>query len=121
MQVMEKKQMVGLVGMEFYAYHGLYEAERKTGNDFIVDVYVYYQSDKFSEDRIENTLNYELIYNIVKEKMSIPAKLIEHLGEQMIADLKKITGADKTVKVVIKKKRPPLHGVVNYAIFEIEW
>lgn len=120
MQVIEKKQTIGLVGMEFYAYHGFYDEEQKIGNEYIIDVYIKYNSNTLSEDKIENIINYELIYAIVKEKMAVPMKLIEHLGEQISIDLKKLAGEDKDIKVVIKKKRPPLGGIVNYSIFEIE-
>ena len=52
--------------------------------------------------------------------MAISSKLIEHIGEQIIIQLKKILPDHHSVKVIIKKHRPPLKGIVNYAIFEIE-
>jgi len=120
MQVIEKKQSTGLVGMEFYAYHGFYDEEQKIGGQYTVDVYIQHHSEEFSLDNIENTINYELVYKITKEQMNISSRLIEHLGEQIILKLKQAIGDDKTIKVIIKKHRPPLDGVVNYATFEIE-
>ena len=119
MQVIEKKQSIGLVGMEFYAHHGYYEEEQKIGGQYTVDIYIQYEAE-FSEDKLENTINYEIVYQVVKNQMAISSKLIEHIGEQIIIQLKKILPDHHSVKVIIKKHRPPLKGSVNYAIFEIE-
>jgi len=119
MQVIEKKQSIGLVGMEFYAHHGYYEEEQKIGGQYTVDIYIQYEAE-FSEDKLENTINYEIVYQVVKNQMAISSKLIEHIGEQIIIQLKKILPDHHSVKVIIKKHRPPLKGIVNYAIFEIE-
>jgi dihydroneopterin aldolase len=32
--------LIALEGMKFYAFHGVYEAERVLGNDYVVDVTV---------------------------------------------------------------------------------
>lgn len=121
MQVIEKNQTIGLVGMEFYAYHGFYEEEQKIGGTYFVDVFVSYSSNKQSDDDIKNIVNYETIFEIVKNRMQISSKLIEHLAEEIIFQLKQTLGEDKKIKVCIKKKRPPLNGIIDFAVFEIEF
>jgi dihydroneopterin aldolase len=46
MQDRQKKVWIGLEGMEFYAYHGVYEEERKIGGKYIVDVLVHTNANR---------------------------------------------------------------------------
>jgi len=48
---MEKKQTIGLEGMEFFAYHGFYTEEQKIGTTFIVDVYISTKSNEYNKDK----------------------------------------------------------------------
>lgn len=121
MQFMEKKQTVGLEGMEFYAYHGFYDEEQKIGTVYWVDVHVTTKDNKLSEDNLENTVNYEIIYAIVKKIMSEKSKLIEHLAEKIILELKKKIKVENTIKVQIKKMNPPISGNINNASVSIEF
>ena len=54
------KHKIALEGMEFFAYHGLYELERKEGNQFRVDIEIETDFTKGAlSDEISGTLNYE--------------------------------------------------------------
>lgn len=117
---MEKKQTIGLEGMEFFAYHGFYDEEQKIGTKFIVDVYIMFKSNQFSEDLIENTINYELIYIIVKNEMNHQYKLIEHLAEQIIKQLKEKIEFENIIKINIRKVHPPISGEIKNALVTIE-
>jgi dihydroneopterin aldolase len=119
-QIMEKKQTIGLEGMEFFAFHGFYEEEQKIGTKYIVDVYITIYTNTTTEDNIEKTINYEMIYEIVKNEMSNRVKLIEHLGEKIIAQLKERIVVKNKIKITIKKLHPPIAGKINNAIVCIE-
>jgi dihydroneopterin aldolase len=51
---------VALEGLEFQAYHGVYDFERQAGNTFEVDIIVDTDFSGISEnDNIVNTVDYE--------------------------------------------------------------
>jgi len=61
---------IALEGMHFFAYHGYYAEERIVGNQFIIDVYVDVDTFDSQDDNIDDTVNYEVIYDITKSHSS---------------------------------------------------
>ena len=75
---------IALEGMEFYGHHGYYIDERKRGKIYIVDVLV--ESDIHTSgvsDELQDTINYEVIYDICKAEMSEPKHLIEKVASSI--------------------------------------
>jgi 7,8-dihydroneopterin aldolase/epimerase/oxygenase len=121
MQDRQKKAWIGLEGMEFYAYHGVYEEERKTGGKYIVDVLVYTNTAEAQQNDVLNgTVNYENIYRIVKENMQVPVKLIEHLAAKICNQVRTLLAEDDKIKIKIRKLQPPLDGKVYASVIELE-
>lgn len=112
---------VALEGMEFYARHGYYEEERVIGNKYRVDVTLDLDFDvAATDDKLEGTVDYERVYEIVKEVMSIDAKLLEHLAGKMIKKLKSSFPQLTNVEVKISKYNPPIKGLCERAIVTLE-
>ncbi len=103
-----------LEGIKTYSYHGCLEEEGKIGANYIVDVTL--ETD-FSEaaktDDLNKTIDYVIVYNIVKVQMAIRSKLIETVGQRIIVELKKEFPALKKVEVKISKLNPPMNGDVE--------
>jgi len=101
-------------GIKLYAYHGCLEEEEKIGAYYIVDVTL--ETD-FTEaaktDDLIKTIDYVTVYNIVKKQMAIRSKLIEHVGQRIINELKKELTGLKKVKVKVTKLNPPMNGNVE--------
>ena len=112
---------VSLEGMEFYARHGYYEEERVIGNKYSVDVTLEVDfSEAASADKLDGTVNYEKVYEIVQRVMNIDANLLEYLAGKMINELK-ITFEEVTkVWVRISKYNPPIKGLCHRATVELE-
>lgn len=107
--------------MEFYARHGYYEEERVIGNKYSVDVTLDVDfSEAASDDRLEGTVNYEKVYEIVQNVMSIDANLLEHLAGKMIKALKHNFSQVNQVQVRISKYNPPIKGLCHKATIELE-
>ncbi len=113
---------IALEGMRFFAYHGVYEAERILGTEFVVDVYV--QTDQTleagSSDDPAQALNYETIYLICKLEMSDPRQLIESVALGIMDRMKTQFDRMQALKVRIRKLNPPLGGVVSASVVEEE-
>lgn len=112
---------IALEGMRFYAYHGFYNEERKTGGHYVVDVYIETNlSRKVFQDDLTNTVNYETVHFICKAAMKKPTKLIEAVAARIIVGIKKQFERLESVKVRIKKENPPLSGEVANAMVELD-
>jgi len=112
---------VSLEGMEFYARHGYYEEERIIGNKYSVDVILeleFHEAANF--DKLEGTVNYEKVYEIVQSVMSIDANLLEHLAGKMIKALKENFEEVTKVQVRVSKYNPPIKGLCHRALVELE-
>ena len=109
MQDRQKKVWIGLEGMEFYAYHGVYEEERKIGGKYIVDVLVY-----------TNAIDAELIYKAVEQNMLQPVKLIERLARKIMDDIRLFVVQEDSIRIKIRKLNPPLGAKVKASVVEME-
>ncbi|HVD98042.1 MAG TPA: dihydroneopterin aldolase [Cytophagaceae bacterium] len=100
-----------LEGLEFYAYHGLYEQEQKIGNRFSVDIKILfdYTFEKGVED-LHKTVNYEKLYQSVHEEMKTPSKLLETLAGNIIDKIFITHPNVQLVEVSVSKYNPPVGG-----------
>lgn len=112
---------VSLEGMEFYARHGYYEEERVVGNKYSVDVTLEVDfSEASSEDKLEGTVNYEKVYEIVSHVMSQEANLLEHLAGKILQSLKGGFSEINHAQVRVSKYNPPIKGLCRRAVVELE-
>ena len=112
---------ISLEGMEFYARHGYYEEERVIGNKYSVDITLDVDFElAASDDKLEGTVNYEKVYEIIQNVMSIDANLLEHLAGKMVKSLKENFNSIQHVKVRVSKYNPPIKGLCHRAVVELE-
>ena len=108
--------LVSLRGLEFFAYHGYYDEEQKVGNKYSVDVTVKADLNTAAvADALSQTVNYESLYNIVKENMQIRSRLLEHIGYEIIQSVFQQFDKVQWVEVSIAKFNPPIGGVCREA------
>jgi len=110
-----------LEGMKFYAEHGYYSEEQKIGGEFSVDLTLETEfNEAANADDISGTINYEAVYEVVKEEMSQPVQLIEHAANKilnrLIQEFKQISYA----KIKLSKLNPPINGEVEKVSVIIE-
>lgn len=112
---------IGIEGMRFYAYHGFYDEEQVVGNDYTVDVYIETDFGAAAQtDDLAGTINYETVFAIVRQEMTIKSRLLETIAERILARLKAQFGNIIHVKIRIAKLNPPLGGKVDRVYIEIE-
>lgn len=71
---------IALETMPFFAFVGVQEFERQVGNDFEVNITVEADIQKAAQtDDVAHTVDYTVIYKLVKEVMSAKVELIETL------------------------------------------
>jgi len=109
--------IVALHGAEFFAYHGFYPEEQHTGNSFIVDIDVEFEPSAnggLSTDNINDTINYEQLYDIASQRMQQPQKLIETVATFIMDDIKAQNSFVDKITVSIKKLNPLAGAKVKY-------
>lgn len=113
--------LISIEKMEFYAYHGCFEEEQKIGTWFNVDLSLEVDTSKAEKsDNIEDTVNYQSVYQVVKEQMMIPSHLLENVARRILDAVGKNFPAVSYAWVKVKKMNPPLGGVMDSVSVEIE-
>lgn len=121
MQDKQKKGWIGLENMEFYSFHGVFEEEQLIGGKYIVDIFIYTDMHgAMLYDDLEGTLDYEIVYHIVRKNMQQSVKLIEYLAHNIIADLRDVLAEDDKIKLKIRKINPPLGAKIGASVVELE-
>mgnify|MGYP000400946376 CR=1 FL=1 len=116
-----KMGKIALEELEFFAKHGVLTEEQIIGNRYRVDVEVEADLEKAARnDKVEDTVDYGHLYNIIKREIDIPAKLLEHLAGNILngilAEIPKVDSA----KVVLHKYNPPIGGVCKWSKITLE-
>ncbi len=100
---------VAIEGMEFYAHHGCFPEERIIGTWFTVDLYMEVDTEKSQiSDSLEDTVNYAEVYTKVKEEISIPSKLIEHVARRIVDRVLRDYPTVLSIRIKLSKMNPPL-------------
>ena len=111
---------ISLENMEFHAFHGCLDFEQNLGNTFIVSVTMELDTTLAGEtDELDDTLNYQLVYNAIKGQMETPSKLIEHVGQRILETLFEDFPQIQTLDVKLSKLNPPLGGKVERVTIEL--
>lgn len=103
--------IIELEGMEFHAFHGCLEKERKEGNTFLVDFYAETELKKaVKSDYLKDTIDYGRVYDIVAEQMAIPSNLLENVAGRILDAVRKEFKDILFLKIRVSKKNPPVKG-----------
>ncbi len=106
--------LIQIDNMEFYAFHGCYDQEQVVGNRFIVDLEISANLEKAAlSDNIEDTLNYQNAYDIVKEQMNIKSRLLEHVPGRILDKLFSRFPDIEKASVRVSKMNPPMGGQIE--------
>ena len=107
---------IELKNMIFHAQHGVSEQEKKVGNTFTVSLGLYLDlSLSGQSDRLEDTLNYAEVFEIVKKEMAIPSNLLEHVAGRIIQAIKQVYPQIAKIQIRLAKVRPPVNGEMEEA------
>ncbi|HEY1870192.1 MAG TPA: dihydroneopterin aldolase [Chitinophagaceae bacterium] len=103
---------INLRQLRFFVHHGLYEEERKVSNEFIVDLEVGFDSSATVITKMNETINYIKLYELVKKHMLLTTDLLETLATSITEDIHQSYSQVKKVSISITKKYPP---VINFS------
>lgn len=108
------RTFIELENMEFKAFHGCYDLEKKVGNLFRVDVTIEAEiGEAASRDSVGETINYLTVYELVREQMAVTSNIIENVAERIIDAIRARFPATLHVTAKVSKLAPPLGGKIE--------
>lgn len=112
-----------LKGLSFTALHGYFDKEKDHGNSFEVDAIFYLKPSQAGDtDRLEDTLDYNAAYTVIKSVMHGPSvNLIETLASNIAYKLYEEFELAKKIEVSVKKFNPDLGGPCKYSQIIATW
>lgn len=111
---------LSLVNLVFYAYHGLFAAEKELGQRFEVDIDLYGDFTACARgDDIDAAINYADVYALVREVVEAREfDLIETLAHTLADE---ILSAHHVGSVIVRVRKPgaPIGGPMDYVECEV--
>ena len=112
---------IQLSDMHFYAYHGCLPTENVIGTDYIVNLKIGLDLSKAMEsDDLKDTINYQIIYDLIEKEIHQQSKLIEHVAGRIVKVLHQHFPQITSLKLKLSKTNPPLGGEVASADIIVE-
>lgn len=107
--------------LSFYGYHGVLNEEKVLGQKFFIDIDIYCDLKKAGlSDNVDDTINYKLVYDIVKKYVENEKfDLIEALAESIASELLDKFTMIKELIITVKKPEAPVNGIFDYFGVEI--
>lgn len=100
--------------MEFFGYHGCCKEEQVVGNQFVVNLKLETSSMVAAKtDQIDDALNYQLAYQIVKQEVGKPSHLLEHVCSRILDELFAKLNLLEKATVKVSKLNPPMGGKMD--------
>ena len=110
---------VQLQNLLFNAFHGIHEEEKILGNEYVVNASVEFEEGDEVIEHINDTVNYAVIYNIIKKRMSIPTPLLETVVMETGIEIHRVFPHLKFISISVKKMHPPIEAMQGAA--EVKW
>ena len=103
------QDVIKITGIKTFGYHGVFENEKKSGQDFFIDIeYRYETSQAIAKDEIEKAIDYGAVISKVKSIVEAESKnLIETVADEIAQDLLRDLKIE-WVKVTLHKPHAPV-------------
>lgn len=110
------KSYILLENLVLYAHHGVSPQETIVGNEYVISLKIAVDlGEACRTDDLAYTINYADVYDLVKNEMKIPSKLIEHAANRIILHLKREYPQIQGVELKLAKRNPPMGAQLDYA------
>ncbi|WP_396667424.1 dihydroneopterin aldolase [Microbacterium sp. R86528] len=100
---------IALTGLTVFGYHGVYDSERREGQNFIVDLTMYVDTRAAAaSDDVRDTVHYgEIAQRVADIVAGEPVNLLEALAERIAVSLLTIERIGR-VRVTLHKPNAPI-------------
>ena len=106
--------LIEIEGMEFYAYHGHFIQEQVVGNKFLLNIAIETNCEKAAQsDNLKDALDYQKVYNLIKQEMDRTSFLLEHICNRILDRLYAEFDTIETATIKVSKINPPMGGQIE--------
>ena len=106
-----KSSYIFLNDARFHAYHGVLPQEQEVGQDFLVSARAALDVTAAMEhDMVEVTLDYGVLFRIIKEEMAQTSQLVEHVAGRIARRVFDTFPGVMEFDLKITKLNPPIGG-----------
>lgn len=99
---------VHLRQLKLYGYHGIDEGEDVLGGEYEVSLTASYLPEELPVVSINHTIDYTVLYTMVKQRMQKPTPLLETLATEIASEIfVKFSNVEEVV-ISIFKLHPPI-------------
>ncbi len=115
---------IRLKDLKIHAGHGVYQGEALVGNSYQVDLWVRYPDQGAGFESLHETVNYEELFGILKQRMSVDTALLEKLCSDVLNDFRLKYPQIIDAEITIYKLQAAIHnlegkvGVTLYKKFD---
>jgi 7,8-dihydroneopterin aldolase/epimerase/oxygenase len=98
--------------LKFFSFHGIHAEEKILGNEYEVNVDIKLgHTEKI--DTINQTIDYERVYDIIKARMAVPSPLLETLAQDMSERIHQMDVTICSINIRIIKMNPPIENFLG--------
>ena len=102
--------------VRFFGRHGVFEHERRDGNEFELSLAVRYDPGEGpAADVLSDTVSYVSLYEIAKDEMAQPRQLLETVARAIVANAKERHPEITFAECKVTKLTPPISGIIGSA------
>ena len=98
-----------LKDVRLFAYHGVLPQERTVGAWFVLNVTLDVDfSSAMEMDELNGTVSYAEVYEVIKARMAVPSRLVEHVAGRITKALFQAFPAITRIQLELIKENPPM-------------
>ena len=118
---MASMMQIKLEKVKFFGFHGLVPGEEIIGGEYEVNLTISYQPVDTIIIKLEDSVDYTLLFSIVKQRMQKPTHLLENLATEIASEIIAKIAIVTEVDISIYKLQPPIENFqgmvgVNYTL-----
>lgn len=106
-----ERYTIELRDVHLFAHHGVMPQEQKIGAWFTIDIKLEISDHGCaSSDDIEGTVSYADVFDILRQEMAQPSKLLENVCQRISRRLYDTFGQITAIAITLCKDTPPMGG-----------
>ncbi len=103
---MKERMQVRLEEMILYGYHGLYEEEKKNGNDFLLNVVMEVEAKENMS--LDDSVDYVKVKEDIVDEFDKAEELMENLAHRIAHKIMRSYSTILELELEVKKLNPPM-------------
>lgn len=111
-----------LNGLKLHARHGVLPQEQAVGAEYTIDLRLATDfTQAAATDRLEGTINYAEVFEVVKAEMAVASQLLEHVVQRIAHHLFDSFAGVSEIEIALYKQNPPMGAQCDRVGVEVKY